>query len=139
MGDAPILDTHAWVWWTGRTERLRPEEVTALDALAPDERPYLCDISLWEIATLVSRDRLSLTSPLHEWLPSAAHPRSVRLLSITPQIAAEVAELLRTFHRDPADRIIVARCRVMKLPLLTRDRRILRSRLVSRWTVSRPG
>ncbi|MBI3048692.1 MAG: type II toxin-antitoxin system VapC family toxin [Acidobacteria bacterium] len=133
MDDAPLLDTHAWVWWTGRAERLHAQEVAALDALPVDERPYLCDISLWEVATLVMRDRLSLTSPLDEWLGHAAHPRSVRILSITPEIAAEIARLPSTLHRDPADRIIVATCRVMNLPLLTRDRRILRSRLVRRW------
>jgi PIN domain nuclease of toxin-antitoxin system len=37
------------------------------------------------------------------------------------------------FHRDPADRVIVATSRVLKLPLLTRDRLITASRLVTRW------
>jgi len=133
MADALLLDTHAWVWWTGRTERLHPEEIAALDALPADERPYLCDISLWEVATLAARDRLSLTSRLDEWLDDAAHPRSVRLLSITPGIAADVARLPDTFHRDPADRIIVATCQAMGLSIVTHDRPMLRSRLVRRW------
>lgn len=134
MNTAPVLDTHAWVWWVGRVERLGRDVAAALDALPPDNRPLLCDISLWEVATLVARGRLSLTQPLPQWLEAAAHPRTVRLLSITPEIAADVARLPSTFHHDPADRVIVATCRVMGLPLLTRDRRILRSRLVRRWT-----
>lgn len=107
--------------------------LAALDALPADDRPYLSDISLWEVATLVAAGRLALTVPLPEWLESAAHPRTVRILPITPQVAASVAILPATFHRDPADRIIVATCRVMGLPIVTRDRPILRSRLVTRW------
>jgi len=36
----------------------------------------------------------------------------------------------RTFHRDPADRIIVATARVHDATLLTRDERIIEARLV---------
>jgi len=35
-----------------------------------------------------------------------------------------------TFHRDPADRIIVSTAKVMGATLLTRDRRILDSSIV---------
>jgi PIN domain nuclease of toxin-antitoxin system len=82
---------------------------------------------------LTERGRLACSVALDEWLEAAAHPRSVRLLSMTPAIAAGTAALPKTFHRDPADRIIVSTCRVMGLSLVTRDRLILRSRLVSRW------
>jgi len=131
---APLLDTHAWIWWVDRDARLGRAVTDVLDRLPRDERPYLSDISLWEVAMLVERGRLHLEVPLVDWLEAAAHPRSVRLLSITPAIAAETARLPPSFHRDPADRVIVATCRVVKLPLLTRDRLIMKSRLVARWT-----
>ena len=105
----------------------------ALDRLPPDERPYLSAISLWEVAMLVDLHRLSLDVPLAGWLTRAAHPRTVRLVPITPAIAAGTATLPATFHRDPADRLIVATCRELDAPLLTRDRLIMRSRLVARW------
>ena len=60
-------------------------------------------------------------------------PRSVRILPITPAIAAAVANLPESFHRDPADRVIVATARVTGVPLLTRDSRITGARLVKRW------
>jgi PIN domain nuclease of toxin-antitoxin system len=60
----------------------------------------------------------------------------VRLVSITPAIAADLGELPPSFHRDPADRIIVSTCRVLRLPLVTHDTRITRSRLVKRWKPS---
>lgn len=130
----PLLDTHAWIWWVDQDRRLGASTIAALDSLPGDERPFLSDISLWEMAMLVERGRLELDVSLEEWLEAAAHPRSVRVIPVSPAIAAQVAALPESFHRDPADRIIVATSRVMGLPVVTADTRILRSRLVKRWT-----
>jgi PIN domain nuclease of toxin-antitoxin system len=130
---APLLDTHAWVWWVDRDRRLGRAALDALDGLPSDARPFLSDISLWEVAMLVEQGRLGFTLPLEEWLESAAHPRSVRVVPVSPAIAAQVAALPTSFHRDPADRIIVATSRTLDVPLLTRDTLIMRSRLVARW------
>jgi PIN domain nuclease of toxin-antitoxin system len=131
--DAPLLDTHAWIWRIDQDRRLGAATIAALDALPPDNRPFLSDISLWEVATLVERGRLSLDIPLADWFEAAAHPRSVRIVPIIPAIATAVAKLPESFHRDPADRVLVATARVMGLSLLTRDTRIARARLVKRW------
>ena len=136
MSDGPILDTHAWIWWINQDARLGTSVIERLDALPPGHRPRVCDISLWEVAMLAERGRLVLSVPLLEWFEAAAHPRSVELVPVTPAIAAEVAVLPATFHRDPADRLIVATCRVLGAQLVTHDLLITRSRLVSRW---RPG
>jgi PIN domain nuclease of toxin-antitoxin system len=130
---APLLDTHAWIWWIDQDARLGAKAIAALDALPRDDRPLLADISLWEVAMLVERGRLALDLPLGEWLDAAAHPRSVQLVTVTPSIAAEVAALPESFHRDPADRLIVATSRVLQVPVLTHDKLISGSRLVRRW------
>lgn len=129
----PLLDTHAWIWWVAQDARLGAKAIAVLDSLPSDRRPFLCDISLWEVATLVELGRLQLDVPLDEWLEAAAHPRSVQLLPVSPRIAAEVARLPDSFHRDPADRIIVAASRAHHISVLTHDERIRRSRLVSLW------
>jgi PIN domain nuclease of toxin-antitoxin system len=131
---APLLDTHAWVWWIEGDRRLQRRVRDTLDQLPANERPYLSAISLWEVAMLVERGRVVFSVFLAEWLSAAAHPRSVRIVPISVDIAAQTAALPATFHRDPADRLIVASCQVLGLPLLTRDARILRSGLVTRWT-----
>jgi PIN domain nuclease of toxin-antitoxin system len=139
---APLLDTHAWVWWVEGDRRLARWARQALDALPADDRPWLAAISLWEVAMLVERERVAFGVSLAEWLDAAAHPRSVRVVPITSDIATETASLPKRFHRDPADRLIVATCRVRGLPLLTRDMRITRARLVRLWTrasAARPG
>ena len=69
--------------------------------------------------------------PLREWLEKASAPPLVRRHGISPAIAAEVAALADSFHRDPADRILVATARILGATLLTHDRRILESGLVA--------
>jgi PIN domain nuclease of toxin-antitoxin system len=81
------------------------------------------------------RGQVHFTIPFDQWLEAAAHPRTARLLPITPAVAAELAVLPKTFHRDPADRVIVATCRVVSLPLVSQDDLIIRSRRVKRWAL----
>jgi PIN domain nuclease of toxin-antitoxin system len=68
--------------------------------------------------------------PVRDWLEAATAPPLVRRLGISPAVAAEVASLPETFHRDPADRIIVASARVLGATLLTQDRRIVDAAIV---------
>ena len=74
--------------------------------------------------------RIRLAIPLREWLEKAVARPLVRRQGISPAVAAELASLLGFFHRDPADRILVATARVTGATLLTRDRRIVESQLV---------
>jgi PIN domain nuclease of toxin-antitoxin system len=136
MITAPVLDTHAWIWWVSNDKRLGKSFVNALDNLPADQRPWLCDISLWETATLFERGRISFNVDFEEWMEAAAHPRTVRIAPISAAIAVEVASLPKWFHRDPADRLIVATCRALKLPLLSKDKLIAQARLVEKW---KPG
>ena len=77
-----------------------------------------------EIAKLVENNRLSLPVPVGEWLDQALAYPGVRLLELTPRIAVESTQLPGTFHRDPADQLIVATARVYDCPLVTLDGKI---------------
>jgi PIN domain nuclease of toxin-antitoxin system len=139
MHPALLLDTHTWVWWLlgpAGGSKLSTREANALDALPLDQRPALCDISLWEVAMLVDLGRLHLDSPLADWLDSACS--AVQVLPISKEVATEVATLPSSLHRDPADRIIIATARVHRLPLLSRDTKISRTGLVAIWTTLLP-
>ena len=126
-----LLDTHVLIWWLQGDGPLSPEQRRVLEAADPDSPLRVSDISLWEIATLHSLRRIRLSLPLREWLEKAAAPPLVRRHGISPAIAAEVAALPDSFHRDPADRIIVATARIMGATLLTHDRHIVNSGLVA--------
>ena len=125
-----LLDTHVLLWWHGDRDRLsRGQQQVIADADA--EAPLLVsDISLWEVAMLHGLGRIRLSIPLREWLEKAVAPPLVRRHGISPAVAAELASLPESFHRDPADRILVATARVFGATLLTRDRRIVEAALV---------
>jgi PIN domain nuclease of toxin-antitoxin system len=82
-------------------------------------------ISCWEVAKLVERKRLELNLQVGEWIQRALAYPGIHLLYLTPKIAVESTQLPPTFHRDPADQIIVATSRVRGYPLLTADEKIL--------------
>jgi PIN domain nuclease of toxin-antitoxin system len=74
---------------------------------------------------LLQRGRIILPKPIHEWFNIALTQQGVILISITPAIAIDAANLPGSFHKDPADRIIVATARAYDCPLVTADREIL--------------
>ena len=78
----------------------------------------------------MSLGRLRLDRPLRHWLERAVAAPLVRVVDLSPSIAAEVATLPDSFHRDPAVRIIVASAQVHGAALLTNDRRIREAALV---------
>ena len=122
---AALLDTHVLIWWLNDRTRLSQRQRDVVEAATGDAPVHVSDISLWEVAMLQSLGRIRLALPLREWLDKAVAPPLVRRQGISPAVAAEVASLPDSFHRDPADRILVATARVLGATLLTQDRRIL--------------
>ncbi len=125
-----LLDTHLWWWWLTGEAGPSPAQKRILRRIRPETPVLLSDISLWEVATLVSLGRLAVSVPLRDWLEGAAAPPLVQRCGISPAVAAAVAALPDDFHRDPADRLIVATAQVHGATLLTRDRRIIDAKLV---------
>ena len=120
-----LIDTHVLIWWLNDRKRLSSAQREVVGSVRPETPLLVSDISLWEVATLHSLGRIRLAVPLREWLDKAAAPPLVRRHGISPAIASEVAALPASFHRDPADRILVATARVLGATLLTQDRRIV--------------
>lgn len=125
-----LLDTHILIWWLNDVSRLSAEQREVIESAGADSPLLVSDISLWEVATFYDLGRIRLTVPLREWLDKAVAPPLVRRQGISPAIATELAALPDSFHRDPADRILVATARVFGATLLTHDRRIVEANLV---------
>lgn len=81
-------------------------------------------ISCWEVAKLVERGRLILPMEIEPWFDMALDGSGITLLPISPMVAAASTQLPGSFHRDPADQLIVATARVHELRLTTLDARI---------------
>lgn len=118
-----LLDTHVWIWLADEGGPLSPEQLCLIDEHG-ERGLCVSAISLWEVAKLVEYGRLRLAISLEEWIEGALALPGIRLLELTPAVAIGSTRLRGTFHRDPADQIIVATARVFDIELLTHDEKI---------------
>ena len=114
-----LLDTHIWVWWADGGSQLPPNYQAFIQAEVGNGLAVSA-ISLWEVAKLVERGRLKLACPVDQWLRLAVQS-PVHVLPISIEVAVGSTQLPGSFHRDPADQLIVATARVHSCPLVTCD------------------
>ncbi len=118
-----LLDTHVLIWAVDDPGQLSAKCRRLL--LDGTNHPLgVSAISLWEIAHKAAAGKLQLSQPVASWIAAAARPPFVVVLPLDEQVAVESAQLPGTFHKDPADRIIVATARIHGLLLLTKDQDI---------------
>ena len=130
-----LLDTHVWVWWLTPDSPLSIAERSALDAKAGRGELFLAAVSLWEVQMLAAKHRLQLPLSFPDWLAQAAGDRMISVVPLDIAVMLALDGLPKSFHGDPADRLIVATARARKLPLATRDATIRKSRAVKLWKV----
>ena len=128
-----LLDTHIWVWWLTPGSPLTRAERNALDGLAGRRELYISAISLWEAQMLHAKGRLLLPLAFADWLEQAADERMLTVLPLDVAVMLALDSLPRSFHGDPADRLIVATARSRRVSLATHDSTIRRSRVVTIW------
>ena len=119
-----LLDTHIWVWWVSRPERLQSRHRDLLE-LGTDRVFGVNIISCWEVAKLVECGRLKLDRTVGLWIEGALAEPGVSLQQLHPQIVVESTQLPQPFHHDPADQLLVATARVLECPFMTEDGRIV--------------
>ena len=119
-----LLDTHVWWWSLSEPENLSPKALKAIKKVKTEER-FIASISIWEFAMMAAGKRIELTvSPL-KWLSRAIEAAGITVVELSPEIALESCSLPEEFHKDPADRMIVATARMHNLILITKDQKIL--------------
>ena len=118
-----LLDTHVWLWTQEAQERLGSKSQGML--LNEDNTLFISSVSSLEIARLAWGGRLTLAGKLRTWVPEALQALHAETIPITHEIALAAYELPGEFHRDPADRMLVATAVVHDLTLMTADDRIL--------------
>jgi PIN domain nuclease of toxin-antitoxin system len=105
----------------GDGEFLSPK---AQNAIEDGSQKWIAAISCWELAKLVEKQRLGFTIPTLAWIKRSLREMDIHIADLTPEIAVE-STLLKGLHPDPADQLIVATARVLGMPLITADQRIL--------------
>jgi PIN domain nuclease of toxin-antitoxin system len=84
----------------------------------------ISSISAWEIAMLVEREKLVLSMDVSSWLDTISAIEAVRFMPVDVEIATKSVDLPGEFHKDPANRMIVATARKLAVPLVTKDEKI---------------
>jgi PIN domain nuclease of toxin-antitoxin system len=118
-----LLDTHVWIWWTHGDTNLPPAMNAEIDR-NEDGGIGVSAISCWEVAKLAEYGRLELPCGINEWMSEALAYPGIRVVPLSPEVAVESTRLPGSFHRDPADQLIVATARVYDVILFTLDARI---------------
>ncbi len=124
-GGVILLDTHAWVWWVGAPDRLPAAARRRIDDTVAEEGTLaISAISVWEVAMLVQRERLTLTLDVSTWLDRNAALQVLRFVPVDNAVALRAVQLSDFPHRDPADRIIAATALGLGATLITADQRL---------------
>lgn len=124
-----LVDTHVVVWLAFAQEQISRRARAAIDSARKNaEGLAISDITLMELATLVSKGRVRLDISLESFLEEV-ELRFV-VLPINARVCARAVTLPEAYPKDPADRIIGATALVKGLTLLTADRQIQQSKTV---------
>ncbi|WP_404415958.1 type II toxin-antitoxin system VapC family toxin [Vreelandella aquamarina] len=121
-----VLDTHAVLWWVNGDAKLSPDALAAIENefRLDDGNILISAISAWEIALLVEKGRATLSMGIDDWLDTVEEIDRVRIVPIDTATVVESTRLPGEFHKDPADRMIVALARHFNADLVTADEKI---------------
>ncbi len=101
-----LLDTHVLVWLLSDERQLGTQTRQLIAHAWSNDEAAVSASSFWEVAMLQDKGRLVLTPDLTAWRTGLLDDGLIEL-PVTGQIGIQ-AVALEDFHRDPADRLIVA-------------------------------
>lgn len=128
-----LLDTHIWLWWLLGDGQLKKTEREALDELAQKNQLAISWVSIWETEMLERKGRIRLDPSFDTWIRKATSPDFITLLPADLEVVLTQRQLPKTFHQDPADRLITATSILSGCRLATFDIRIIESGACEIW------
>ncbi len=117
-----LLDTHVWIWSQEDPERIGPQTRRLL--VSPQHENHICTISTLELARLAASGDITMSMAVQEWVERAVSALQAKTLGVSHQVAVDAYALPGSFHKDPADRVLVAAARCHDLTVLTADGRM---------------
>lgn len=117
-----LLDTHVLLWLRVGDPRLGHGARLAIDEAWQSGDVAVSAISFWETAMLEARRRIELAIDVQSWRREQLG-QGLTELAVNGELGIRAAGLV-DFHRDPADRLIVATA-LEGHRLVTADHRIL--------------
>jgi PIN domain nuclease of toxin-antitoxin system len=120
-----VLDTHILVRLLVGDRRVSPAVAQIIQQAADANQAFISAITPWEIAMLVSKNKLTFACDVQAWIDEALGRPGITLAPLTTEIAVDSVRLPGALHGDPADRIIVATARRLRAMLVTADAKLL--------------
>ena len=121
-----LLDTCA-VIFRAEGRAMTKASMSAIDKAAAKNGVLISPICAWEIGLLTRSDRpnrLELGMDPLTWFARVMSEPGAEEAPLTFEIAFGSTRLPGEFHRDPADRFLVATARALNVPIVTRDKEI---------------
>lgn len=119
-----VLDTQALVWWTTKPELLSDRASKRIETEIKKGKLLISSISILEIYLLVKKKKIGFTVDTDTWLETVERSSDFEFIPVDNRIAVRSVTLPDPFHKDPADRIIVATARELGATLVTSDSKI---------------
>jgi len=126
-----VVDTHIIIWNALKPEMLSGKAEKAISAANNSDGIIFCEISLWEIAMLMHKERLSIDIEYTEFIQLILESNKYVFRGITPEIAWLSTGLFSDNNKDPADRIIAATSIIENANLVTADKELRQSKKVA--------
>ena len=117
-----LVDTQAVLWLTEEDSRLSEAAELLLIQGRKDGTLAIADITLREIAMLVSKGRVTLPMPLSVYLEFLES--IFRVMPISARIAERSIGFGKKYPNDPADKLIGATAIIHGMVLVTKDQEI---------------
>jgi PIN domain nuclease of toxin-antitoxin system len=119
-----LLDTCVIIFDALAPDQLSKKALTELEKGRASGSLACSSISLWEIAMLMSKERIKVSMHPKLFLADVIAANRLQVLPINTEIAYHASYHADFTHGDPADRIIAATSLHHKAPLLTCDTRL---------------
>ena len=94
-----LLDTHALIWLVGQPEKLSKSAASAIRKARSSDGLSISDVTIWELALLLSRGVLQSGGTLENTLRSLLGRSGVTIKPITPEIAALATQFPMTIRK----------------------------------------
>lgn len=118
-----LLDTHIWFWALESPKLLGPHGRAALES--PDNELFVATISTVEFGQLQVSKRIEFKGTLESWVRRGTEALGLQTVELSHAIALLSYTLPGSFHKDPADRLLVATAIQHGYTMVTADERIL--------------
>ena len=126
-----LLDTHAFLWWVS-DEKPLPRKAAKLIS---DEGNiiFVSHATVWEMAIKAALGKLTLPEAAGTFVQKQCKLNRFQLLPISLD-AISMIEMLPLHHNDPFDRLLVAQCLDMKIPIISADAVLTKYRVTRIWS-----